>query len=308
MQLLLRFATLIALSNAGHSMRSFSRIGLFSKQKDARIADTLQELYGFLIKQSFDVIVTHTVASFLDIKGCDNAYMAENIDLAIVVGGDGTLLKVGRLLAPKSVPIIGINLGRLGFLVDISSTNLDAQLNAMLEGHYTVEPRTLLQAEVYRGDKQLGRRDALNDVAMHVRNDVRMIEFDTHIDGHFVNTQRADGMIISTPTGSTAYSLSAGGPILHPGLNAVTLVPICPHTLSHRPIVIGADSVIEILLCESRDVNARVSFDGQSNLDLEAGDRMVIRQHPNKLLLIHPEDYDYFHILRTKLGWSTTPP
>jgi len=143
---------------------------------------------------------------------------------------------------------------------------------------------------------------------VHVRNDVRMIEFDTKIDGDFVNTQRADGMVVSTPTGSTAYSLSAGGPILHPSLNAVTMVPICPHTLSHRPIVVSAESEIEILLCESRDVNARVSFDGQANLNLRAGDRIIIRQHPNKLLLIHPESYDYYQILRSKLGWSTTPP
>ena len=289
-------------------MRSFSRIGLFSKKQDSRIADTLHELHRFLTEQSFAVSVTHTVASFLEIEGDDDEHLADNIDLAIVVGGDGTLLKVGRLLAPKGIPIIGINLGRLGFLVDISSTNLEQQLNGMLEGQYTVEARTLLQGEVYRGDEKLGSGNALNDVAVHVRNDVRMIEFDTQIDGHFVNTQRADGMIISTPTGSTAYSLSAGGPILHPGLGAVTLVPICPHTLSHRPIVVSAESEIEIVLCESRDVDARVSFDGQSNVDLKAGDRIVIRQHPNKLLLIHPEDYDYFHILRTKLGWSTTPP
>jgi len=289
-------------------MRSFSRIGLFSKQEDARIADTLLELHRFLIKQSFDVLATSTVAAFLDIEAHDDADIADNIDLAIVVGGDGTLLQVGRLLAPNDVPIIGVNLGRLGFLVDISSAQLNQQLNAMLEGHYTVESRTLLQADIFRDGKKIGAGDALNDVAVHVRNDVRMIEFDTHINDHFVNTQRADGMIISTPTGSTAYSLSAGGPILHPGLSAVILVPICPHTLSHRPIVVSADSKIEILLCESRDVDARVSFDGQSNLDLLAGDKIVIHQHSNKLRLIHPEDYDYYQILRTKLGWSTTPP
>ncbi|PID45751.1 MAG: NAD(+) kinase [Proteobacteria bacterium] len=289
-------------------MRSFSRIGLFSKQQDTRIAATLHKLYQFLTTQSFAVSVTHTVASFLAVEGVDNEHLADNIDLAIVVGGDGTLLKVGRLLAPKGIPIIGINLGRLGFLVDISSTNLDEQLQSILDGQYTTEARTLLQAEVFRDDELLGSGNALNDVTVHVRNDVRMIEFDTTIDGYFVNTQRADGMIISTPTGSTAYSLSAGGPILHPSLGAVTLVPICPHTLSHRPIVVSSESSIEILLCESRNVDARVSFDGQSNLNLRAGDRIVIRQHPNKLLLIHPVTYDYYHILRTKLGWSTTPP
>ena len=289
-------------------MRAFKRIGLFSKQEDSRISSTLVQLHRFLTKQSFSIMATPTVADFLDIEAHDEAEMADNIDLGIVVGGDGTLLQIGRLLTPKNIPIIGINLGRLGFLVDISSTKLDEQLQEMLEGKFTVEPRTLLQADVFRGDELLGSEGALNDVVVHVRNDVRMIEFDTKIDGAFVNTQRADGMIISTPTGSTAYSLSAGGPILHPGLNAVTLVPICPHTLSHRPIVVSAESEIEILLCESRNVSSRVSFDGQSNLNLRAGDRIVIRQHPNKLQLIHPESYDYYHILRSKLGWSTTPP
>ena len=289
-------------------MRSFKRIGLFSKQEDARISSTLIQLHQLLVEQSFTILATPTVAAFLDIEAHDEAEMAENIDLGIVVGGDGTLLKVGRLLAPKDIPIIGVNLGRLGFLVDISPGSLKTQFEEMMEGKYTVEPRTLLHADVFRDDKKIGSERALNDVVVHVRNDVRMIEFDTKIDGDFVNTQRADGMIVSTPTGSTAYSLSAGGPILHPSLNAVTMVPICPHTLSHRPIVVSAESEIEILLCESRDVDSRVSFDGQANLDLKAGDRIVIRQHSNKLRLMHPEGYDYYHILRSKLGWSATPP
>ena len=289
-------------------MRSFKRIGLFSKQEDARISSTLIQLHQLLVEQSFTILATPTVAAFLDIDAHDEAEMAENIDLGIVVGGDGTLLKVGRLLAPKDIPIIGVNLGRLGFLVDISPGSLKTQFEEMMEGKYTVEPRTLLQADVFRDGKKIGSEGALNDVVVHVRNDVRMIEFDTKIDGDFVNTQRADGMIVSTPTGSTAYSLSAGGPILHPSLNAVTMVPICPHTLSHRPIVVSAESEIEILLCESRDVDSRVSFDGQANLDLKAGDKIVIRQHSNKLRLIHPEGYDYYHILRSKLGWSATPP
>ena len=289
-------------------MRSFKRIGLFSKQEDSRIGSTLIQLHQFLSERDYSIMVTSTVASFLQTDPHTDAEIADNIDLAIVVGGDGTLLQVGRLLTPKNIPIIGVNLGRLGFLVDISSSRLDQQLSEMLDGNYTVEPRTLLHADVFRGDKKLGSEDALNDVVVHVRNDVRMIEFDTKIDDKFVNTQRADGMIVSTPTGSTAYSLSAGGPILHPSLNAVTMVPICPHTLSHRPIVVSAENEIEILLCESRNVDARVSFDGQANINLKAGDRIVIRQHQNKLLLIHPEDYDYYHILRSKLGWSATPP
>ena len=289
-------------------MRSFTRIGLFSKEQDPRIVDTLKELQTFLSKHDFTVYATPTVAGLLNIEGHDDDFISNNIDLAIVLGGDGTLLKVGRLLTPKNIPIIGINLGRLGFLVDISSVNLSEQLETMLEGNFTVESRTLLQGKVYRGEELIGEGNALNDVAIHVRNDVRMIEFNTHIDGHFVNTQRADGMLISTPTGSTAYALAAGGPILHPSLEAVTLVPICPHTLTHRPIVVGSESVIEILMCESRNVDSRVSFDGQSNVEMLAGDRIVISPYPHKLKLIHPESYDYYHILRSKLGWSATPP
>lgn len=290
-------------------MKKFKTIGLFSKQscidkEGKRLTDTLQKLHAFLISENFTIVAHTSAAKHLELDAFSDKRFAKNIDLAIVVGGDGTLLKAGRLLSDRDIPVIGINLGRLGFLVDISPDEISQQLGKILEGKYTLEKRSLLHAEAFRGDKSLGEGIALNDVVLHVRNDIRMIEFTTYIDERFVNTQRADGIVVATPTGSTAYSLSGGGPIIHPGLNAVVLVPICPHTLSNRPLVVSNESQICISLCDSRNVNTRVSFDGQSNINLRAGDRVVIRNKSHKLQLMHPEGYDYFHVLRNKLGWG----
>ncbi len=285
-------------------MKKFSTIGIFCKENDDRIEKTLTTLHNFLKTENFNIVAEKSAANYLNIPVMSSKEFCNCIDLAIVVGGDGTLLKAGRLLSDKNIPVIGINLGRLGFLVDISPNEITEQLTLMLNGEYTLETRSLLSAEVYRGEKKLGKGIALNDVVMHVRNDIRMIEFTTYINEHFVNTQRADGIVVATPTGSTAYSLSGGGPILHPGLDAVVLVPICPHTLSNRPIVVSNESKINISLCESRNVNARVSFDGQANINLRAGDRVEIRHKAHQLQIMHPKSYDYFHILRNKLGWS----
>ncbi len=285
-------------------MKKFSTIGIFCKENDDRIEATLKTLHDFLKAENFTIVAEKNAAAYLNIPVMSSSEFCKCIDLAIVVGGDGTLLKAGRLLSDKNIPVIGINLGRLGFLVDISPNEITEQLTLMLNGEYTLETRSLLSAEVYRGDKRIGKGIALNDVVVHVRNDIRMIEFTTHIDEHFVNTQRADGIVVATPTGSTAYSLSGGGPILHPGLDAVVLVPICPHTLSNRPIVVSNESKINISLCESRNVNARVSFDGQSNINLRTGDEVKIRHKAHQLQIMHPKSYDYFHILRNKLGWS----
>jgi len=288
-------------------MKKFSTIGIFCKENDDRIEETLTTLHNFLKAEKFNIVAEKNAANYLGIPIMPNKDFCKAIDLAIVVGGDGTLLKAGRLLSDKNIPVIGINLGRLGFLVDISPDEIAKQLSLMLKGEYTLETRSLLHAEVYRGERLLGKAIALNDVVVHVRNDIRMIEFTTDIDENFVNTQRADGIVVATPTGSTAYSLSGGGPILHPGLDAVVLVPICPHTLSNRPIVVSNKSRINIKMCESRDVSARVSFDGQSNINLRAGDHVEIRHKNHQLQIMHPKNYDYYHILRNKLGWSISP-
>lgn len=288
-------------------MKNFKTIGLFSKAEGEGLKQTLESLHEFLQSENFNIVAEAHAAKYLGLPKMGDKTFSKKVDLAIVVGGDGTLLKAGRLLSDRDIPVIGINLGRLGFLVDISPDEISEQLTKMLHGKYTEEKRSLLHAQAFRGEQILGEGIALNDVVLHVRNDIRMIEFTTHIDDHFVNTQRADGIVVATPTGSTAYSLSGGGPILHPGLNANVLVPICPHTLSNRPLVVSNESQINISLCQHRNVNARVSFDGQSNINLKAGDRIVIRHKSHKLKLMHPKGYDYFHILRNKLGWSVSP-
>ncbi len=286
---------------------TFKTIGIFTKQHDERIDETLKTLIAHLKPHDVAIMVDESGARICSLDGYCHEEMMQQIDLAIVVGGDGTLLRTGRILANYNIPILGINLGRLGFLVDVSPVDMGIIIDQVLSGEYLKEERTLLKAQVFRGEELLGGDDALNDVVFHVRNEVRMIEFTTHINDTFVNTQRADGIVIATPTGSTAYSLSSGGPILHPGLDAVILVPICPHTLSHRPIAIQASDTIKIALCEGRNSDARISFDGQSHIDIVPGDHAVIQKKQQAMTLIHPKNYDYYHILRAKLHWSVQP-
>jgi len=291
-------------------MPGFQTIGVITKQSGPQIADTLQTLLDLLASRGLRVLLDESTTPLLGPRAGETfsrEALAREADLAIVVGGDGTLLNAGRTLADSGVPVLGINLGRLGFLVDVSPEEMASRLAEILDGDYVEAPRFLLEAEVWRADKRIGQALALNDVVLHVHEVVRMIEFDTFIDGQFVNTQRADGMVVSTPTGSTAYALSGGGPILHPGLDAIVLVPICPHTLSHRPIVVRGDSHIEVRVCAHNKDPAQVAFDGQAGMNLEPRDRIVIRRKHNPLRLLHPKGYDYFHILRAKLRWGEQP-
>jgi NAD+ kinase len=232
--------------------------------------------------------------------------LSRQCDLAIVVGGDGTLLNAARSLADTGCAVLGVNLGRLGFLVDVSPEDMDTQINSILGGDFIEEPRTLLHAMVTRDGEPVDESTALNDVVINKKDIARMIELDTWIDGHYLNRNRSDGLIVATPTGSTAYALSGGGPILHPGLDAITLVPICPHTLSNRPIVINHDSCIEIVIHEGT-LQAQISCDGQVNLTLDPGDRVTVRRHDHDLRLLHPPGHDYFDVLRRKLRWSEQP-
>ena len=288
-------------------MTQFKTIGILAKQNDDQIEGALLALYDFLITQNLQVMIDNNAAQFLNIPASNHDQLIKNIDLAIVIGGDGTLLSAGRLLSPHNIPIVGVNLGRLGFLVDVSPDEMTTLLTQVLAGTYAEESRFILTANIFRGEEKIGYGDAVNDIVLHVRNEIRMIEFTTHINDTFVNTQRADGIVISTPTGSTAYSLSGGGPILHPELEAIVLVPICPHTLNNRPIVVNSKDTIEISLCKQRNTDARVSFDGQSNINLEPGDRIIINRKKHCLRLLHPKNYDYYHILRAKLRWSVQP-
>jgi NAD+ kinase len=288
---------------------AFKRVGLIGKAADRNVANTLRALIDFLEPHKARILLDAGVADMVpggSYNVVDRNLLAMKCDLAIVVGGDGTLLNAARSLAEPGVAVLGVNLGRLGFLVDVSPEDMTRQLAQIFAGDYTQEERTLLHASVTREGQPIDDSSALNDVTIHKKDIARMIELDTWINGHFLNTNRSDGLIVATPTGSTAYALSGGGPILHPGLEAITLVPICPHTLSNRPIVVNDDSRIEIVIHEGT-LQAQISCDGQVNLTLDPGDRVTVRKHDHSLRLIHPPGHDYFDILRRKLRWSEQP-
>ena len=284
----------------------FQHVAVIAKPDDAgHLRSTLQRLRDVLQQRELTLLPNVRTAELLELgHGVPMEELTAQADLAIVVGGDGTLLSAAREFADAGVPLLGVNLGRLGFLVDISPNDLGVCLGAVLDGEYAEDRRFLLRAEVAGQPAAL----AFNDVVLHKWNIARMIEFETWIDGHFVNTQRSDGIIISTPTGSTAYALSGGGPLLTPGLDAIALVPICPHTLSNRPIVIHASSRIEMSVCghtDPRDV--RITCDGATELTLDVGDKLTICRHEKPVHLLHPVGHDHFNVLRAKLGWGELP-
>jgi len=287
-------------------MYRFQSIGLIAKtDDDGQVRATLRVIHRFLLDRGLDVSLDRSTDEFLEIDATvPRREIAEHCDLAIVVGGDGTLLTAARSLADSGVPIVGVNLGRLGFLVDVSPDTMTERLEEILSGQYTEEQRFLVETEIIRDDTVVQTASALNDVVLRIKNVVRMIEFETWIDGNFVNIQRADGMVVSTPTGSTAYALSGGRPILHPSLEAMLVLPICPHTLSSRPIVVDSGSDIEIRIRENISETGQVVSDGQNNIDVAAGDRVRVRRKDRKIRLLHPADYDYFSILREKLHWG----
>jgi len=285
--------------------KNIKTIGLIVKNNEQSVIDNLHRLYHFLIEKNYKILLDESTDSLLEkteVVGRDK--LGEESQLVIVIGGDGTLLNAARSLADFKTPILGINLGRLGFLVDVSPHDMLDVIEQVLSGNYKDECRFLLHARVMRENKELMCSSAFNDIVVHIRDVARMIDFSTYIDDAFVNEQRADGMVVSTPTGSTAYALSSGGPLIHPSLEAMVLVPICPHTLSNRPIVISANSKVEIVINESNRSTPQVSWDGQYNFDLKPGDKIVIERNLNDVHLIHPEFYDYFQILRAKLRWS----
>ena len=230
---------------------------------------------------------------------CEITQEIQKAQLVIVVAGDGTLLNTARKFINNDIPILGINLGRLGFLVDVSIENMLVALDEVIAGDFIEEKRTALNCIVEQESLV-----AINDVVIHKHNSMRMIEFEIYVNNKFVNRQRSDGLIISTPTGSTAYSLSSGGPIMHPNLQAISLVSICPHTLSHRPIVLPDDSQIEIKFVDIPDNHAQVVIDGQTAIDVNIESHIKLQKHTNYMTLLHPKTYDYFEVVRTKLKWG----
>lgn len=284
----------------------FKTIGILGKPSDPGIADTLSVLYAYL-KTDYNVIISQESAKYVDDKTvgiCSAEELGQRCDLVIAVGGDGTFLSAARVTADYDVPVIGINLGRVGFLVDISPNELPDKLHRMLQGLYVEEKRYLLQAQVFRESQVIHEERAVNEVAIHRWVTPSMIEIVTKIDNVFLNSQRSDGLIVSTPTGSTAYSLSAGGPILHPSLNALVLVPLNPHTLSNRPIVIDDSAEIEISFCQTKQINALVTCDHIEIPDVLISDKILIKKYPKPIRILHPEGHDFFQILRSKLNWS----
>ena len=290
-------------------MRHFHTIGIIGKTNDPEVADTIVRIARHLRRLGHPVVLDAESApqerADDDWLQCGRETLAQQADLLIVVGGDGTLLHAARLLADHEVPILGINRGRMGFLVDVSPGHLD-EIDAVLAGEFIADDRMLLAAEIHRGGEILSRGIALNDVVLHKWNTARMIDFETYIDGELTNRHHSDGLIVATPTGSTAYAMSGGGPIMHPSLDALALVPICPHTLSNRPLVISAESTVEIAVHPSFLTQIRVSCDGQQDLGLVNGGRILLRKYTRKVHLIHPPHYRYFGILRAKLRWGET--
>ncbi len=287
---------------------AFHTIGLISKTGDPGVADTLVTLAADLGKRGLKVILDTSAAEHF-VQPTEpvmkRAELAGECDLAIVLGGDGTLLNAARSLA--DVPVLGVNLGRLGFLADVSPDDMRERLDEILAGQYEEERRSLIHASVIRDGQTISESDALNDAVIHKWDISRMIELDTSIDRRFLNSLRADGLIVATPTGSTAYALSGGGPILDPSLGALVLVPICPHTLSNRPIVVSDQVEIEIVLQGDETTKAQITCDGQVNFELVAGDRVNIRRNNHDLRLIHPQQHDHFDIMRKKLRWAEQP-
>ncbi len=285
----------------------FNTIGIITKPEVESARQTLQSLCDFLKNKNCNVILdeqTPDIINNCDFKKASRKTIGKQCDLAIVIGGDGTILNAVRSLAHAHVPLLGINVGRLGFLADISPEKLETSLNEILNGSYREEQRFLLEMQVFRDNKLIFEGDAFNDVVVHIRDVARMIEFETRINDEFVNHQRADGIVVSTPTGSTAYALSSGGPILHATLDAITLVPISPHTLSSRPLVVHADSQINILICNTKEGIAQATCDGHLSTDVHVGDHIRVKRKQDKITLLHPKQYSYFEILRAKVHWS----
>lgn len=288
----------------------FKSIGIVTRPNTPEIQDTVHTLVSFLRENGFTIYLDELSVEEHCVYIQDSAYceivnkaqLGKYCDLVVVLGGDGTFLSAAREVAPRAVPIIGINQGHLGFLTQISRDTMVEGIRPVLEGKYLPEERILIEASIIRDGETIERALALNDTVLSRGGAGQMIEFEVFINQEFVYTQRSDGLIISTPTGSTAYALAAGGPIMQAGLHAFTLVPICPQSMTNRPIAIPDTSVIEILITKSGD--ARAHFDGQSHIDVQNFDRIIIRRYHNPLRVLHPTDYQYFKTLRQKLHWG----
>lgn len=288
----------------------FRRIGIVVKQHDPAVKSTVESVIHTLNSRSLEVLLDAR-ASGLDATGnyssVDLQMLAARSDLVVSIGGDGTLLQSADMLYPREVPLLGVNLGRLGFLADLSPADVPAGLEAILDGSYVAEERAVLGCEVVRKGQIIASGDGLNDIVVQKWNTARLITLDTFVNGKFLHSQRSDGMIVATPTGSTAYALSGGGPILDPSIDALALVPICPHTLTNRPIVVSDAATIEMHVVTDREDESRVTCDGNALDKLLPGDRVRVFRREQRMRLLHPADHDHFATLRAKLDWGRDP-
>jgi NAD+ kinase len=298
---------LVSSSDYLYYRHMFEKIALISNNDATEIVDTLQIVTKYLSSRNIELILDEYCAELLPNSGLrqlDLEQLSQECDLAIVIGGDGTMLRAARVLAEYDVPLLGINRGRLGFLTDIPADSVETHLADILDGHYFEGERFLLFCQVLRDGQNIMEHDAINEVIIQKWNIAKLIELETYVNQTLVHNQRADGMIVATPTGSTAYALSGGGPILHPALDALVLVPICPHSLSNRPIVIAGNSIVEIIVGTPEIDHARLSCDGEIICELLAGDRVRIQKKDKHVRLIHPANHNHFNTLRSKLHWG----
>jgi len=289
-------------------MPYFQRIGLLSSLDITAVKLSIQKLDAFLRAQGSEVIYEQQTALLVD-WDVDASLVLEQfleaIDLVVVVGGDGSILSASRKIASSKIPLLGINLGRLGFLTDISPDEIEARVAPVLAGEFKQTERFMLTASITRNNKAIGFGTALNDVVLHPGMSVRMMEFELYVDGEFVYSQRSDGLIVATPTGSTAYALSAGGPLLNSELDAMVIVPLNPHTLSSRPIVLHGNAKIEIKVSSRHELHPLVTCDGHDDFATEPGDIISIEKHRHAISLIHPKDNNFYSVCRSKLGWGS---
>ena len=286
---------------------SFAVIALVGKHHDPRVSDSMLALATYLGNQPCRVLVDMDLDlpfGATQVERVPETAFAEQADLMIVVGGDGTMLHAARLAAPKAVPLLGINRGKLGFLTDISPNDMCERVGDVLAGRYARETRMLLAAQLVRDGQPAQHMLAVNDVVLQKWETGRLFEFETWIDGNYVNTHAGDGIVVATATGSTAYALSCGGPIIHPGVDALVLAPICPHTLSDRPIVVRTTVRVELRLVERLDTKAQITCDGILMGELNPGESLVITPAQAGVTLLHPPGHDYYRVLRSKLYWG----
>lgn len=289
--------------------KKFQRVILYARQHRANegVNETLHRLIKFLDNQSIETYVDQDTSNHftLDLPTLEQAQMGKKHDLIIVVGGDGSLLSAARMAIKVNVPVIGINRGRLGFLTDILPQEIDTKLNDVIQGNYQEELRFLLQAQIHDENSTFFEGDALNDVVLSRGNETHLVEFEMYIDKRYVCHYRSDGLIIGTPTGSTAYALSAGGPIMNPSLNAMLIVPLFSHTLSSRPLVIDGEAKIDLIISKTNETNLILSCDGHESHRVKQGQHVSVAKNKQQLRLLHPLDYHYYETLRIKLGWQS---